>query len=75
MHRQMGAEAVASKQPESRLSGRGLGIMMAALCTITAAAQPTLMRYGAVRLDPMLFGSGCAVVATLCVLPVLYVRG
>lgn len=48
---------------------------MAALCTITAAAQPALMRYGAVRLDPMLFAAGCAVVATLCVLPVVYARG
>lgn len=48
---------------------------MAALCTVTAAAQPALMRYGAVRLDPMLFAAGCAVVATLCVLPVVYARG
>jgi drug/metabolite transporter (DMT)-like permease len=33
------------------------------------------MRYGAVRLSPMLFAAGCAVVATLCVLPVVYMRG
>ncbi|HVB80946.1 MAG TPA: DMT family transporter [Candidatus Binataceae bacterium] len=48
---------------------------MAALCTVTAATQPALMRFGATRLDPMLFAAGCAVVATLCVLPVLYARG
>ncbi len=75
MHRQTGAETVASKPPLAWLSGRGLGITMAAFCTITAAAQPALMRYGAVRLDPMLFAAGCAVVATLCVLPVVYARG
>src|SRR6202023_3305054 len=46
-----------------------------ALCTATAATQPALMRYGAVRLSPMLFAAGCAVVATLCVLPVVYMRG
>ncbi len=48
---------------------------MAALCTVTAATQPALMRFGATRLDPMLFAAGCAVAATLCVLPVVYVRG
>jgi drug/metabolite transporter (DMT)-like permease len=48
---------------------------MAALCTVTAATQPALMRFGATRLDPMLFATGCAVVATLCVLPVVYARG
>lgn len=48
---------------------------MAALCTVTAATQPALMRFGATRLDPMLFAAGCAVVATLCVLPVVYLRG
>lgn len=48
---------------------------MAALCTVTAATQPALMRFGATRLDPMLFAAGCALVATLCVLPVVYARG
>ncbi len=48
---------------------------MAALCTLTAAIQPALMRFGATRLDPMLFAAGCTVVATLCVLPVLHARG
>jgi len=48
---------------------------MAALCMVTAATQPALMRFGATRLDPMLFAAGCAVVATLCVLPVVYARG
>jgi drug/metabolite transporter (DMT)-like permease len=48
---------------------------MAALCTVAAATQPALMRFGATRLDPMLFAAGCAVVATLCVLPVVYARG
>ena len=48
---------------------------MAALCTVAAATQPALMRFGATRLDPMLFAAGCALVATLCVLPVVYARG
>jgi len=48
---------------------------MAALCTVAAATQPALMRFGATRLDPMLFAAGCAVVATLCVMPVVYARG
>jgi len=48
---------------------------MGALCMVTAATQPALMRFGATRLDPMLFAAGCAVVATLCVLPVVYARG
>jgi drug/metabolite transporter (DMT)-like permease len=48
---------------------------MAALCTVAAATQPALMRFGATRIDPMLFAAGCAVVATICVLPVVYARG
>ncbi|HTJ08135.1 MAG TPA: DMT family transporter [Candidatus Binataceae bacterium] len=48
---------------------------MAALCTVAAATQPALMRFGATRANPMLFAAGCAVVATLCVLPVVYARG
>jgi drug/metabolite transporter (DMT)-like permease len=48
---------------------------MAALCMVTAATQPALMRFGATRLDPMLFAAGCTVVATLCVIPVVYARG
>jgi drug/metabolite transporter (DMT)-like permease len=48
---------------------------MAALCTVAAATQPALMRFGATRLDPMLFAAGCTVVATICVLPVVYARG
>jgi len=48
---------------------------MAALCTVAAAAQPALIRFGATRANPMLFAAGCAVVATLCVLPVVYARG
>ncbi|MGA8570461.1 MAG: DMT family transporter [Candidatus Binataceae bacterium] len=57
------------------MSKRAVGIAMAALCTVTAATQPALTRFGATRLDPMLFAAGCAVVATLCVLPVIYARG
>jgi len=48
---------------------------MAALCAVTAATQPALMRFGATRLDPMLFAAGCTLVATLCVMPVVYARG
>jgi drug/metabolite transporter (DMT)-like permease len=48
---------------------------MAVLCTVTAATQPALMRFGATRLNPLLFAAGCSVVATLCVLPVVYARG
>jgi drug/metabolite transporter (DMT)-like permease len=54
---------------------RTAGIAMAALCTLTAATQPAMIRFGATRLDPMLFAAGCAVVATSCVLPVVYARG
>lgn len=69
------AATIASTPPLAGLSSRASGIMMAALCTVTAATQPALMRFGATRLDPMLFAAGCAVVATLCVLPVVYARG
>lgn len=48
---------------------------MAALTTAIAAVQPVLMRYGAVRLDPLLYAAGCTTVAALCVLPVLRMRG
>jgi drug/metabolite transporter (DMT)-like permease len=48
---------------------------MAALSTLTAATQPALMRFGATRLTPMLFASGCTIVAAFCVLPIVYVRG
>jgi O-acetylserine/cysteine efflux transporter len=48
---------------------------MAALTTLIAAIQPVLMRYGAQRLDPLLYAAGCGIVAALCVLPVLYMRG
>jgi drug/metabolite transporter (DMT)-like permease len=68
-------KTIASRQLTAGQSSRALGLMMAALCTVTAATQPALMRYGAVRLSPMLFAAGCAVVATLCVLPVVYMRG
>jgi drug/metabolite transporter (DMT)-like permease len=54
---------------------RAVGLTMAALTTIIAAMQPVLMRYGAVRLDPLLYAAGCAVVAAFCVLPVLHLRG
>lgn len=48
---------------------------MAALCTVAAATQPALIRFGATRANPMLFAAGCPLVATLCVLPVVYARG
>jgi drug/metabolite transporter (DMT)-like permease len=48
---------------------------MAALTTVIAAVQPVLMRYGAVRLDPLLYAAGCTTVAAMCVLPMLYLRG
>ncbi|MGH7914474.1 MAG: DMT family transporter [Candidatus Binataceae bacterium] len=67
--------AIAFRPSIARLGNRTIGITMAALCTVTAATQPALMRFGATRLDPMLFAAGCAVVATLCVLPVVYARG
>ena len=68
-------KTIASRQLTAGQSSRAIGLTMAALCTVTAATQPALMRYGAVRLSPMLFAAGCAVVATLCVLPVVYMRG
>jgi O-acetylserine/cysteine efflux transporter len=54
---------------------RALGLGMAAITTATGAIQPVLMRYGATRVDPMLYAAGCAVVAAVCVVPVLGVRG
>lgn len=48
---------------------------MAALTTLIAAIQPVLMRYGAQRIDPLLYAAGCGIVAALCVLPVLHFRG
>jgi drug/metabolite transporter (DMT)-like permease len=74
-HRWTDAAAIVSRPSIAGLSSRAVGIAMAALCTITAATQPALMRFGATRLDPMLFAAGCAVVATLCVMPVVYARG
>jgi terminal-alkyne amino-acid exporter len=71
----MNAAAIATRPFISKLSSRNVGIAMAALCTVTAATQPALMRFGATRLDPMLFAAGCATVATLCVMPVVYARG
>ncbi len=54
---------------------RVFGLTMAAIATVTAAVQPVLVRYGAKRIDPMLFAAGCAVVAASSVLPVLWLRG
>lgn len=48
---------------------------MAALTTLIAAVQPVLMRYGAGEIDPLLYAAGCSVVAAVCVLPVLHLRG
>jgi drug/metabolite transporter (DMT)-like permease len=34
-----------------------------------------MMRFGATRLRPMLYASGCTMVAALCVIPIVYARG
>ncbi len=65
----------AAPDVRARSNARAVGLTMAALTTIIAAVQPVLMRYGAVRLDPLLYAAGCTTVAALCVLPVLYLRG
>lgn len=69
------AAVVQGSNARARPSGRATGLTMVALTTLTSAVQPVLMRYGAVRLDPMLYAAGCVVVAALCVLPVLHARG
>lgn len=67
----LAAHASAQAHPNAR----AVGLTMAAMTTIIAAVQPVLMRFGAERLDPLLYAAGCTVVAALCVLPVLHVRG
>jgi drug/metabolite transporter (DMT)-like permease len=62
---------------ESSLRERAfrVGLLLAITNTAIGAAQPVLTRYGALRLDPMLFCEGAVVIASLCTLPLLYARG
>jgi drug/metabolite transporter (DMT)-like permease len=59
----------------SRTLAFKIGVLLAVTNTAIGAAQPVLTRYAALRLDPMLFCEGAVVVASLCTLPLLYVRG
>jgi drug/metabolite transporter (DMT)-like permease len=66
---------MASIDAPAPLNARAVGLTMAAMTTVIAAVQPVLMRYGAQHLDPLLYAAGCGIVAALCVLPVLHLRG
>src|SRR5438132_12975769 len=52
-----------------------IGFALCIINTIIGAAQPVITRWGAVHLDPLLFCTGAVVFATLCILPLLYLRG
>ncbi|MDO8432954.1 MAG: DMT family transporter [Candidatus Binatus sp.] len=52
-----------------------VGLTLAIISTILGAGQPVITRWGAIHLDPLLFCTGAVVFATLCILPVLYLRG
>lgn len=54
--------------------GVRFGIFLALTNSAIGAAQPVLTRYGALRVDPILFCEGSVVVASLCSLVLLYFR-
>jgi|YelNatPaOPRAMG01_1025707.scaffolds.fasta_scaffold23676_2 drug/metabolite transporter (DMT)-like permease len=58
----------------SRALAFRIGFLLAITNTAIGAAQPVLTRYGALRLDPILFCEGAVIIASLCTLPVLYMR-
>lgn len=58
----------------SRAAAFKVGVLLAVTNTIIGAAQPVLTRYGALRLDPMLFCEGAVIIASLCTMPLLYAR-
>jgi drug/metabolite transporter (DMT)-like permease len=52
-----------------------VGLTLALISTVLGAGQPVITRWGATHLDPLLFCTGAVVFATLCIVPVLYLRG
>lgn len=66
---------IAENSPAASRNSRRVGLLMAALSTVAASTQPAMMRFGATRLQPMLYASGCTVVAAFCVIPIVYFRG
>lgn len=69
------ARVLKLKKEKAGLSNFQVGLALAIANTIIGATQPVLTRYGAVRLDPMLFCAAVVSIAALCTLPILYVRG
>jgi drug/metabolite transporter (DMT)-like permease len=51
------------------------GIAMAVANTAIGAVHPVITRWGALHAEPLLFISGSAIAAAVCVVPVLYWRG
>lgn len=52
-----------------------VGFALAVANTVIGAMQPVLTRYAAVRIDPILFCAAVVLIAALCTVPVLYIRG
>ncbi|MGH7815007.1 MAG: DMT family transporter [Candidatus Binataceae bacterium] len=71
----MAAPANAAAAGQTRTRAFRIGFALAVANIITGAAQPVLTRYGAVRLDPLLFCTGNIVFATVCTVALLYFRG
>ncbi len=63
-----------ARTSSSRALAFKIGVLLAVTNTAIGAAQPVLTRYGALRLDPMLFCEGAVIIASLCTLPLLYAR-
>jgi len=51
------------------------GVALAVANTIIGAGQPALTRWGAVNLDPLLFCTGAVVIAAVCSISLLQMRG
>ncbi|HUA32761.1 MAG TPA: DMT family transporter [Candidatus Binataceae bacterium] len=67
--------AAAEARHARRARAFRIGILSAILSTILGAGQPVAMRFGAVHLDPLLFCSGCVIVAALCSIAWLSISG
>jgi len=64
-----------SRHHSSRGRAFRVGVALAVSNTLIGAGQPALTRWGATNLDPLLFCTGAVVVAAMCCLPFLYLRG
>lgn len=51
------------------------GLFLTVCNVVMGASQPVLTRYGAIRLDPLLFCAGATAVAAACSLCLIYARG